>query len=249
MKKNGVFLSFRPRNGNDNMDLDERILNFSIQNQWDVPVLRFYGWTPACVSLGRNQDDCCINKTYCEQQGIDIVRRITGGRALFHDDELTYSFVCPVSFLKNGETVISSYKEISGAIAEGFKMLGIDAEFPDEKRASTHYEYCMSLATGADLSVGGKKLVGSAQFRKKGYILQHGSILYSYDKEKIEKIFSEEPRETKIAVLKDIAPDLTGAGLCNALKSGFEQFFDITFEPVRLQDQSEEFLLRQDICV
>ena len=249
MKKNGVYLPFRPRNGNDNMDLDERLLNFAIQNVWDVPVLRFYGWSPACVSLGRNQEDTCVNKKYCEQQGIDIVRRITGGRALFHDDELTYSFICPVSYLKNGETIIQSYKEISGAIAQGFKKLGIDVQLPSEKRVSTHFEYCMSLATGADLSVDGKKLVGSAQFRKKGYILQHGSILYTYDKEKIEKIFSEKPSDDKIALLKQLIPDITGAKLCEALKAGFEDYFDIIFEPVRLQDQSEEFLLRQDICV
>lgn len=249
MKKKGVYLSYRPRNGNDNMDLDERLLNLAIDKEWDVPVLRFYGWSPACVSLGRNQDDSCVNKEYCAKNGIDIVRRVTGGRALYHDDELTYSFVCPVSFLKNGETIISSYKEISGAIALGFNKLGIAADFPENKKIQTKHEYCMSLATGADLSVDGRKLVGSAQYRKKGYILQHGSILYSYDKERIENIFSEKPYDSKIAVLKELSPKTNGVMLCDALKRGFESFFDITFDSVHLQDQSEEFLLRQDIHV
>ena len=249
MSKNGVFLPFRPNNGNTNMDLDERLLNFAIKNDWQVPVLRFYGWAPACVSLGRNQDDEDINKVYCAEHGIDIVRRLTGGRALFHDDELTYSFVCPSSFLKSGETVLKSYKEISGALAAGFKRLGIELGFPETKKASTNYAYCMSLSTGADLSFCGKKIVGSAQYRKHNYILQHGSILFSYDTDKIKNIFGEEPEQNKITTLRDILPGISGYELCNALKKGMEEYFSIEFDTIRLQDQSEEFLLRQDICV
>lgn len=247
--KKGIFLPFKPNNGNLNMDLDERLLSFAIKNEWKVPVLRFYGWAPSCVSLGRNQEDNCVDKQYCEMHGIDIVRRLTGGRALLHDDELTYSFVCPASFLKNGETVIQSYKEISGALVCGFNNLGIEVSFPQEKKAATKYEYCMLLSTGADLSYEGRKIVGSAQFRKNGYILQHGSILFSLDTDKVRGIFSEEPASDKITAIREISPDLTGFELCKALKRGFEEHFETEFETIRSQDQSEEFLLRQGICV
>lgn len=208
------------------MDFDEKILNYAISQQLNQPVFRLYGWAPKCVSLGRNQKEN-INKDFCKTDNIDIVRRLTGGRALLHDNELTYSFVCPVSFLKNGETVIQSYKEISGALALGLKQLGIDAQFPEEKKASTHFEYCMSLSTGADLSVNGKKIVGSAQFRKQGYILQHGSIMFDYDKEIIKNVFGEDPDTSKITTIKETAPQVTLEELCNSLKFGVEKAFEI----------------------
>lgn len=79
----------------------------------------------------------------------------------------------------------------------GFKKSSIDAVFPQDKQAKTNYEYCMSLSTGADLSYMGRKIVGSAQFRKQGYILQHGSIMFDYDKDVI-KIFLAKLRHRKI---------------------------------------------------
>ena len=187
------------------MDFDELILNTAIKKSLSEPVLRFYGWSPVCVSLGRNQSEAHINKDFCTYHKIDIVKRLTGGRALLHDRELTYSFVCPVKFLTHGESVIQSYKEISGALVLGFKKAGIVISFPQEKKAKTNYEYCMSLSTGADLNYQGKKIVGSAQYRKQGYILQHGSIMFNYDKELIMNIFKEIPDSSKITTLKPLS--------------------------------------------
>ena len=222
----GLFIPYSVNNGQYNMDFDEKILNYSISKQLNMPVFRLYGWSPKCVSLGRNQKEN-INQEFCKAKKIEIVRRLTGGRALLHDNELTYSFVCPISFLQNGATVIQSYKEISGALALGLKQLGINAEFPEEKKTATHFEYCMSLSTGADLSVNGKKIVGSAQFRKQGYILQHGSIMFGYDKETIKNIFGEEPDTLKITTINETAPQVTLDELCNSLKSGIEKAFEI----------------------
>ena len=229
MQQKGCFFPYSLNNGKTNMALDEQLLEQSIKKQMKAPVLRFYGWSPACVSLGRNQSDENINKGFCGKNNIDIVRRLTGGRALLHDKELTYSFVCPVGFLKNGESVISSYKEISEALALGFQKLDIPVDFPQNVRAKTKYEYCMSLCTGADLSYCGKKITGSAQFRKQGYILQHGSIMFDYDKACIEAIFGEKPQENKIAILKEINPSLTVESLCDALQQGFEEKFNLDF--------------------
>ena len=229
MAKTGYFIPYGVNSGKYNMDKDESLLQQSINNSVEVPVLRFYGWKPACVSLGRNQEDSHINKDFCKQNNIDIVRRLTGGRALLHDRELTYSFICPVKFLKNGESVILSYKEISSALVLGLKELGVNADFPEASRAKTKFEYCMSLSTGADLCYREKKIIGSAQFRKQGYILQHGSIMFDYDAEVIENIFYEKPAENKIAVLKDILPDISIEKLCRCFKHGFEKRFEISF--------------------
>ncbi|MBS4759265.1 MAG: lipoate--protein ligase family protein [Clostridium sp.] len=239
-----LFIPYSINNGKYNMDLDEAILNMAIENKLLSPILRLYGWKPACVSLGRNQSDGQINKSYCAEQRIDIVKRLTGGRALLHDCELTYSFVCPINFLQHGETIIQSYKEISTAIAAGFKLLSIETEFPEQKKVSTKFEYCMSLATGADLSYQGKKIVGSAQFRKQGYILQHGSILLNYDYTKIVNIFAEKPVSEKITTINAINKDITVDKLAFALKQGFEDYFKLHW-----LNLNEESLLHQDTHV
>lgn len=235
-QSNGYFIPYAVNNGEFNMDFDEKILDFSHQNQLQVPVLRFYGWAPACVSLGRNQSIKAINTDYCTENGIDVVRRLTGGRALLHDNELTYSFVCPISFLKNGESIVGSYKEISGALALGFQKLGIDANFPEEKKVKTNFEYCMSVSTGADLSFKGRKIVGSAQYRKQGYILQHGSIVFDYDTKLIENIFGEKPMKDKIITMNEINIEINKEKLANAIKQGVKEYFAI-----QLQDLNEEF--------
>ena len=137
------------------------------------------------------------------------MRRLTGGRALLHDDEITYSCVFPVNFLKHGENVTKSYIEISQILINGFKKLGIELDFGGSKPVNTKHDYCMLISTGADLCYQGKKLIGSAQCRKNGYILQHGSILYDYDKELLEKIFKEPADDTSITSIKAIRPDLS----------------------------------------
>ena len=213
-------------NGQFNMDFDVKMLDFAIENQIDYALIRFYQWYPKCISLGRNQKKDCYNNL-----DIDVVVRPSGGRALLHDNELTYSFVCPIKYLKYGESVINSYKEISGALALGLKAAGIEADFPKDKKASASFEYCMSLSTGADLSYNGRKIAGSAQFRKQGYILQHGSIMFSYNPDLIQNIFGEEPQADKITTLNEIAPNLGLEQLCKFLKSGFEEYFNADFSP------------------
>ena len=247
--KTGFLLKYQPNNGNTNMDFDERLLNFAIEHAVDVPIVRFYGWAPACLSLGRNQDDTFIDKDICQKKGVDIVRRLTGGRALYHDRELSYSFICPISFLKTGGAVVDSCREICGALSLGFAKLGLDVGFLEEKKRTRRYEYCMSLSTDTDLIYKNKKLVGSAQYRKDGYLLQQGSILLDYDKAEIQTLFGEKPSDRKITTLKKIAPKITGYALENALREGCSDYFEIEFTPLFLEDQNVERLLLQDKCV
>lgn len=212
-------IEFEINNGETNMQIDSDLLDYAIANQLETPLFRFYAWSPACVSLGRNQSDEFLDKDFLHSRNIDVVKRLTGGRALLHDKELTYSYICPVSCLKNGGSVVASYKEISQILIDGFAKLDILLEFPQNKKAHTKFDYCMSISTGADLSHNGKKLIGSAQFRKDDYILQHGSILFDYDKGLIEKIFGEKVDEDFITTIKQIAPNLTINKLCDALQA------------------------------
>ncbi|MBS5801719.1 MAG: lipoate--protein ligase family protein [Brachyspira sp.] len=202
------FIPYEVKTGAENMQTDSDLLDFAVQNKLDYPIFRLYGWHPACISLGRNQQDAFIDKKFLKDTGIDLVKRLTGGRALLHDNEITYSYICPVSCLKHGENVMQSYVEISQILIDGFAKLGIELDFGASKPVNTKFDYCMLISTGADLCYKGKKLIGSAQCRKEGYILQHGSILYDYDAALLEKIFNEPLSTDTITSVKEINPDI-----------------------------------------
>lgn len=211
------FIPYSVNSGQVNMDIDAQILTEAATSGLKTPVFRLYGWSPACVSLGRNQNDDFLDREFLAQNNIDVVRRLTGGRALLHDNEITYSFVCPVDYLANGENVAASYKEISQILIDKFKLLGINLEFGNSKPVHTKFDYCMLISTGADLCYKNKKLIGSAQCRKNGYILQHGSILYDYNQELLEKIFKEKVATNDITCINNINPDLTKDKIINIL--------------------------------
>ena len=128
-------IEYKINTGKYNMDYDSFLLDEAIKNEEKEPIIRFYGWSPACVSLGRNQSIEHINVEYCKENNIDIVKRVTGGRGLLHDDEVTYSFICPSNFLDGGSSIIKSYKEISSAIIEGFKHLDIELELGGDRKS------------------------------------------------------------------------------------------------------------------
>lgn len=185
------------------MQIDSDLLENAVSQQIKEPIFRLYGWSPKCVSLGRNQNTSVDNFT-----NIDVVRRITGGRALLHDDEITYSYITPVSIVPDGESVIGSYKYISGILIDFFKTLGVELSFGGGSTESRH-SYCMLISTGADVCYKEKKLIGSAQCRKNGYILQHGSILFDYDKALLETLFNEEVSSKHITTVKEILPNVS----------------------------------------
>ncbi len=224
-----ILYDYKINTGSINMAEDERLLDIAITEKINEPILRLYGWSPSCVSLGRNQTAESINIEYCKKNNIDIVKRLTGGRGLLHDQELTYAFICPETLLECNNSVIASYKEISGALIEGFKEAGIILTFPENKKANTKFDYCMSISTGADLSYDDKKLIGSAQLRKHSYILQHGSILFDYNPQTIKEIFNENIDSESITTMKEINPKIKISDLSKHIISGFEKHFKISF--------------------
>lgn len=203
------FIPYEVKTGQENIQIDSDLLDYAIENKLKYPIFRLYGWSPACISLGRNQNDSFIDKQFLKDTGIDLVRRLTGGRALLHDNEITYSFICPQTYLQNGENVTKSYIEISQILIDKFKKIGIELDFGGHKKVNTKFDYCMLISTGADLCYEGKKLIGSAQCRKNGYILQHGSILYNYDRNLLEKIFHENVDTNSITSIREINPTLS----------------------------------------
>lgn len=207
------FLPYEVNTGKFNMEKDEALLDGAVKSEEKEPVFRLYGWEPKCISLGRNQ------KADFDTCGIDVVRRLTGGRALLHDDEITYSFVAPISAIPGGVNVNKSYRYISSLLIDFFKTLGAELDFGENKRISTRFDYCMLLSTGADVCFNGKKIIGSAQCRKNGYILQHGSILFGYDKALLENLFHEEVKG--ITCVKEILPEITKAEFIRLLEQHF----------------------------
>ena len=181
------------------MRIDSELLDEAINNNYSETIFRLYGWSPRCVSLGRNQDD-----NFIKNVNVDVVRRLTGGRALLHDDEITYSCIIPVKSIPNGESISESYKYISSYLIKFFDTLGIKLNFGENKKISTKFEYCMLISTGADVCYNGKKIIGSAQYRKNGYILQHGSILFNYDKSFLQHIFKENVSTDVITTVNEI---------------------------------------------
>ena len=211
------FIPYSVNSGADNMRIDNQLLEEAILNKSKEPVFRLYGWLPACISLGKNQSDAFIDKQFLKDTGIGVVKRLTGGRALLHDDEITYSFICPIEYLKHGENVVKSYIEISQILIDKFRKIGIELDFGGGKKVNTKFDYCMLISTGADLCYEGKKLIGSAQCRKQGYILQHGSILYNYNKNLLEKIFKETIDTSEITCIREINPKITKEDIINVL--------------------------------
>ncbi|HUX47374.1 MAG TPA: lipoate--protein ligase family protein [Desulfosporosinus sp.] len=177
------YLPYAVYTGAENMAVDEALLLTMAHTSNPQPVLRFYGWNPATLSLGYAQSyHKEVNEEACRAEGIDIVRRPTGGRAVLHQYELTYSVIAPEQDPHVSGTVIESYLRISQALLKGLKALGVPAEMVacgglNEASSSA----CFDAPSWYELVVDGRKLVGSAQVRKEGMLLQHGSILLHFD--------------------------------------------------------------------
>jgi lipoate-protein ligase A len=223
------YLPYQVFDGQTNMNIDSDLLDNAIENN-SVPTLRIYGWNKPTLTLGRNQPLDSIGVDFCNKNNIDVIRRITGGRAVFHHHEITYSFICCADFLDNGNTVIASYKEISEALILAFNKINIHLSFPEYKKVNVDKGYCMALSTGSDLNYKGKKIIGSAQYRKQNYILQHGSILIDMDMPILTSIFGTYLNRQEITFLKEINPDLDYFNILpNVIKEGFEEKFNGEF--------------------
>ncbi len=164
--------------GARNMAIDEALLLCALPGSESA--LRFYSWNPACVSLGRFQKLESPQSSIINRQS-SIVRRPTGGRAIWHQHEITYAVVLREEILpQDARSVVGSYAWLSRGFIAGLRKLGVPAELASgETKART--ENCFASAARSDFVVDGRKLIGAAQCRKNGAILQHGSLLLDID--------------------------------------------------------------------
>jgi lipoate-protein ligase A len=142
------------------------------------PTLRFYAWEPPCVSLGRHQPLAAVDVARCAHLGYDIVRRPTGGRAILHTDELTYSLAAAQSHPLMSGLVLDVYLRLAEGLVDGLRRLGVEAEpAPGTSRPGPDVSAaCFEVPSAYEIMADGKKLMGSAQNRRAGFVLQHGSL-------------------------------------------------------------------------
>ena len=166
-----------PARGAWNMALDEAILEHIGRGE-SIPTLRLYAWEPACLSLGHAQPYSDVDVYRLAVRGWEVVRRITGGRAILHTDELTYSVIAPNDEPVIAGTVLESYNRLAQTLLMAVKNLGLPVEMQEGKpndNASSN-PICFEVPSTYEITVDGKKLIGSAQARKKEGVLQHGSL-------------------------------------------------------------------------
>jgi lipoate-protein ligase A len=172
-----LILEEEPRSGAANMAVDEALAE-SVAAGDSLPTLRFYRWQPAAVSLGRHQSVADVDESKVAEQGYDLVRRTTGGRAILHTDELTYSVAAPANEPRMEGGVMDAYLLMSNGLLAGLDGLGLAAEKAagDVRAGRDVSAACFEVPSAYEITAGGRKLMGSAQSRRKGYVLQHGSL-------------------------------------------------------------------------
>ena len=213
------------------MAMDEAI-SLGVRRGSSPPTLRMYGWEGPSVSIGLFQKIGDIDLAYCGKKNLPVVRRPTGGRAILHGDELTYSFSSVnEGFFSKG--LLDTYRQIGSALKCALAMLGMDVSIKDERaegRTLTRSPLCFKSTSYGELSCGGKKLVGSAQKRWKDGFLQQGSLPYVVDEESTREIFniplSSNVKDGMIG-LREAVPDLEPEKLKEAIRTSFERTFRI----------------------
>lgn len=224
------------------MAIDQAIAEVYPEEQ--LPTLRFYGWSPACLSLGIAQRLARdVDQAACAALGIDIVRRQTGGRAILHDQEVTYSLVTGADDpLVRARSITQSYQAISAALCAGLVELGVVPELaPRPASSSAKSAACFDLPSDYEITLRGRKLVGSAQARKHGVVLQHGSLLLHADTDAWAKVLRLPETLTGAALAQRLIALDEALGflptfetVVAALVRGFEHIWQIVLEPGEL---------------
>jgi len=207
MKSQWRFIASGSNNPAYNMAVDEAILTAHSEGK-APPTVRFYGWSPATLSIGYFQKAAEeINFEQLRQEGLGFVRRPTGGRAVLHDKELTYSIIVSESYPGIPGGVTEAYRVLSEGLLLGFRKLGLDArmvqlesEEDKSKYASMGSAACFDSPSWYELVVEGRKVAGSAQTRQKQVVLQHGSILLDLDADQLFRVlkFSNERLQARL---------------------------------------------------
>jgi lipoate-protein ligase A len=199
-----------------------------------IPTLRLYRWSPPAVSIGLLQCIETVNEKACHQFGFDIVRRPSGGSAVLHQHEITYAVVVDGRIRPEGSSVMATYRWLSKGLTAGLRKLGVEASLSnsnDRNRPSQHSiaSFCFARASAADLTVNGLKLGGSAQARRRHFLLQHGSIPLRLDTETIEQIFGLSGRKDFTCLEEVLEREVSPCEFVEALVAGFSEALGVSF--------------------
>jgi lipoate-protein ligase A len=232
-----------PGSGAWNMALDEAIL-LSVGREKSPPTLRLFAWDPPCLSLGYAQPFSDIDMGAITEKGWEIVRRPTGGRAILHTDEITYSVIANHSEPRLAGSIVESYRRLSGALLEAFNILGIqanaDKEYDLPEQVDKRGAVCFEVPSNYEITIGDQKILGSAQARRSEGILQHGSLPLFGDISRITQVlsFPDESKRNLVAkrVLERAATvesvlhkTISWEEAASAFEKGFERALDLRF--------------------
>lgn len=219
-----------------NMAIDESILNCC-----EEPTLRVYQWSSPSISIGYNQNvKNEINLGACRKNGIKIVRRLTGGKAVLHENDITYSFIVPEDKIPLPKDVVESYRIIANALVIALQRIGVNAQVM-QQRERLKTPICFNSSNWYELTAKGKKISGSAQRRLQGKIMQHGPILMDFDFEKNSRLFSLSNNSSDAKALADslkkkitsikhqLVIDISYREMASAIKHGFQENFGFKF--------------------
>lgn len=217
----------------ENMAIDEAVM-LSVKDGLAPPTLRLYRWKPSAVSIGTFQSmNEEVDVVYCEKNGIDMVRRLTGGGAVYHDydGEVTYSVIVPKGHRVAPFDIQESYKILCGGVISALEIFGLEAEFCPIN----------------DVIVEGRKISGNAQTRRHSCVLQHGTTLLDLNIETMFSILKVDPEKISDKLVTDVKQrvvslrqlldeDVSIEELSEALKTGFSQALDVQFDAAGLTD-------------
>lgn len=225
------------------------------------PTLRLYQWAPPAISLGLLQPSDVVDENLCLELGYDLVRRPSGGGAVLHEHEVTYAVVMDGALCPEGSSVLATYRWLSKGLVATLRGLGIDAEhlglasvapkrwYPESNQACKFEPpFCFARLTGADLEVAGRKLGGSAQARRRRFLLQHGSIPFRFEVDKLQQLFGVHGNTFAFTCLEWLLERTVSANeFSEALVKGFEQALGISFmsgELTPLEDELTNLLFQ-----
>ncbi len=255
------FIDTGENTGEFNMQFDESLAKGLLDGS-GMPTVRFFLWKPWAISLGFNQDETKIDYTRCSADGVDVVRRPTGGRAVFHAEELTYSVV-----MHSGDLgVLEIYNTISKALVRGLQLYGVEAMLSkSQPDLRGHYRTlssipCFTASARYEIEWEGRKLVGSAQRRFRNHergtevVLQHGSILTGSAHKRLVDYLDLPDGESRKALVRELderttdIPQITGREvnmreLAACMKTGFEEAWQIQFSaPEQLEHICDNYV-------
>jgi lipoate-protein ligase A len=244
-----LLIETTPRTGAWNMAIDEAIME-AVAVGSAPPTLRLYQWQPPCVSLGKRQPLSGIDIARCREDGVDIVRRSTGGLAILHTDELTYSIVTSPDDPRAAGAVLDSYRKLSQGLVAGLRLLDVPAEMqPVNLDGASHYASaaCFEAPSAYEITAGGRKLMGSAQTRPHGKLLQHGSlplygditrlIEYLTFADDAERLALREHLRQRATTLREVlGREVSFEQAAKALAQGFHDALALDLEPGGLRD-------------